>query len=344
MMEFFRNITYCVLLLCAGITVHGQDMHFSQFFETPLLRNPAMAGMHDADMRLQLVHKDQWRNVTVPFQTTSLNFEYRMKAGRNKDFVSFGIQAFSDKAGSVALKTVQVLPVVNYYKSLSDAIPMYISVGFNAGYSGRTYDRTKVRTSNQFNGFGFNPNLPPGEFLNGNVEYFDAGVGIAFNTQYGANANDRLLLAVAYHHLNKPASNFKQQIFSNLEPKWVYSAGVQRSLNPYNAVLLQADYYKQGPHTELIAGFLYSYVLEKDKDEYPLYSFTIGSMYRFKDAIIPVIKLDYKNFSGGISYDINTSTLKTASQLRGGFELSFTYLHFLDKYNSSRKQLFCPRL
>jgi Type IX secretion system membrane protein PorP/SprF len=67
-------------------------------------------------------------------------------------------------------------------------------------------------------------------------------------------------------------------------------------------------------------------------------------MYRWKDAFIPVVKFDYKNFSAGISYDINTSTLKTASQLRGGFELSFTYLVYFDKYNSTRKQVFCPRL
>jgi type IX secretion system PorP/SprF family membrane protein len=339
-----NTLIISMLLVCCYTTASGQDIHFSQFFETPLMRNPAMAGMHDADMRFQVVHKDQWRSVTVPFQTTSINLEYRMKVGRQKDFISVGVQAFSDKAGSAVLKTVQILPVINYHKSLSDVKPVYFSVGFIAGYSGRSYDRTKVRTSSQFDGFGFNPNLPTGELLNGNLGYFDAGLGIAFNTQYGTNPDDRLLLGLAYHHLNKPASNFKQKIFSNLEPKWVYTAGIQRSLNSFSSVLFQADYYRQGTHRELIGGFLYSYILEKDKDDFPLYVFKIGSMYRWKDAIIPVIKFDYKSFSGGISYDINTSLLKTASQLRGGFELSFTYLIYFDKYNSTRRQVFCPRL
>jgi type IX secretion system PorP/SprF family membrane protein len=341
---YLRNLVYSWLMLCCSNTMKGQDIHFSQFFETPLLRNPAMAGMHDADVRIQAVHKDQWRSVTVPFQTTSLNLEYRRKVGKQKDFVTMGLQAFNDKAGSAVLKTIQLLPVVNYHKSLSDEKPVYLSVGFIAGYSGRTYDRTKVRTSSQFDGFGFNPNLPSGEVLKGNLGYFDAGAGISFNSQYGNNPEDRLLLGLAYHHLNKPASSFKQTVFSNLEPKWVYTAGIQRTLSPFTSILFQADYYRQGTHREFISGFLYNYVLERDKDDFPLYAFKIGSMYRWKDALVPVLKFDYKNVSGGVSYDINISSLKTASQLRGGWELSVTYLLYSDKYNSTRKQVFCPRL
>jgi type IX secretion system PorP/SprF family membrane protein len=339
-----QHTTFCLLLL--GITYGAccQDMHFSQFFETPLMRNPAMAGMHGADIRIQVVHKDQWRSVTVPFQTTSVNVEYRMKAGQQNDFITVGLQGFNDKAGSAVLQTVQVLPVINYHKSLSYNKPMFLSVGFIAGYAGRGYDRTKVRTSSQFDGFGFNPNLPTNEFLNGSLNYFDMGAGIAFNSQYGGNANNRFLLGVAYHHLNKPASSFKQNIFSNIEPKWVYTAGVQQSLSSYTSIQLQADYYTQGTYSELIGGFLYNYIMQKDKDDAPLYTFKIGSMFRWKDAVIPVMKFDYKNFSGGISYDINISKLKTASQLRGGFELSFTYLIYLNKYNSIRQQLFCPKL
>jgi hypothetical protein len=44
-----------------------------------------------------------------------------------------------------------------------------------------------------------------------------------------------------------------------------------------------------------------------------------------------------------LSYDVNVSQLKTESQSRGGFELSVAYLGFLDRNNSSRDKVLCPK-
>lgn len=342
-MKIYKLLYCCCLVMCVQQAL-AQDMHFSQFFETPLLRNPSLAGVYDADVRLQIVHKDQWRSVTVPFQTTSLNFEYRTKVGDYGDFFTMGLQAFNDVAGSAVLKTSQVYPVISYHKSLHAEKAVYLSAGFIAGYSSRTYDRTKVRTSNQFDAFGFNPNLSSGEALAGNLNYFDMGAGLSFNSQYGDNADDRFLLGAAYYHFNQPASTFQQSIFSNLKPKWVYTAGIQRHINPYASVLFQADYYQQANHRELIGGFLYKHVIAKDEKDFPLYTFWAGSMYRWNDAIVPVVKFDYKNFSGGVSYDVNISKLKTASQLRGGFELSFTWLYYRHRQTNADSKFRCPKL
>ena len=55
------------------------------------------------------------------------------------------------------------------------------------------------------------------------------------------------------------------------------------------------------------------------------------------DAFIPVIKLDMLPLSMAISYDVNISTLNTVSQGQGGFELSISYIGFLDRENSAQK-------
>jgi hypothetical protein len=47
---------------------------------------------------------------------------------------------------------------------------------------------------------------------------------------------------------------------------------------------------------------------------------------RLKDALIPYIGLEFSGMRIGASYDINTSGLKTASQSRGGMELSLIYI------------------
>jgi hypothetical protein len=46
--------------------------------------------------------------------------------------------------------------------------------------------------------------------------------------------------------------------------------------------------------------------------------------------------------SVALSYDVNISALKTVSQGQGGFELSISYIGFLDRENSSKYKMLCP--
>ena len=73
---------------------------------------------------------------------------------------------------------------------------------------------------------------------------------------------------------------------------------------------------------------------QKDLDlmdpEDPKYVFSAGAFMRWKDAMIPVAKMEYKPFTISVSYDANVSQLKTASNSRGGFELSISYQTFLN--------------
>jgi hypothetical protein len=61
------------------------------------------------------------------------------------------------------------------------------------------------------------------------------------------------------------------------------------------------------------------------------------------DAIIPMVKLDRKNVSMALSYDVNTSKLHVASNWRGGFELTLVYKGFLKINSTSLDKTLCPR-
>ena len=80
-----------------------------------------------------------------------------------------------------------------------------------------------------------------------------------------------------------------------------------------------------------------------DDPEDPQYLLHLGGYLRWNDAIIPVVKLDYEPFSIAFSYDMNISQLRTASQGRGGFEISLGYTGFLNNDNSTKAVLRCPR-
>jgi hypothetical protein len=69
----------------------------------------------------------------------------------------------------------------------------------------------------------------------------------------------------------------------------------------------------------------------------------VGGFLRWKDAFIPVVKVDMRSLSVALSYDVNVSQLKTASQGRGGFELSLSYIGFLHRNDAARDEVMCPR-
>ena len=322
----------------------AQDLHFSQFFETPLLRNPALAGVFSGDVRLQGVFRSQWGSVTVPFQTTSFNGEYKLPVGNADDFLTLGGAILYDKAGTIGLNSTSVMPVLNYHKSLSDVRNTYLSAGFSAGIVQRKFDPSKMTTNNQYDGIGGSNSMPTGEeFGQNNLLYFDGSSGLSFNTQVGSRPDNNLYFGVAYHHFNKSAKiSFYNNSKVQIDPKWVYSAGLRTTVNDYAYITFYADYSTQGPNSEIIGGMLYSLKLDSYPDD-PQYVISGGGFLRWDDAFIPVVKLDMNPFTFAVSYDVNVSALKTVSQARGGFELSLSYQKFLDRNNSTKNSIRCPR-
>ena len=119
--------------------------------------------------------------------------EYKKKVGAGDDFITIGGQILYDKAGTVALSTTQVLPAVNYQKSLSYDKNMYLSLGVMGGLVQRRFDRSKMTTNNMYDGTSFNQILTDGEtFVSPSYSYFDGSVGMSFNSQIGANNNNNM--------------------------------------------------------------------------------------------------------------------------------------------------------
>ncbi len=339
------NKKYLIILCFSLYTTisFGQDIHFSQIFETPLLRNPALAGLFSGDVRVQTVYRSQWTSFTNAYKTVSGNVEYKVPVGQASDFITIGGQVLYDRAGDISFTSTHLLPAINFHKNLSEEKNMYLSLAFMGGYVQRRVDRSKITTNNQFDGTTYNPTLATGEtFANPNFSYLDGTVGMSFNAQLGDNIDNNLYVGLAYHHLNKSK---KITFYSNskieLTPKWVASAGIRNNLTDYSYLTFEGDFSKQGAFKETIVGLLVTQKL--DDPESPTYLIHGGAYVRFNDAIIPVIKLENRPIAIAVSYDINISGLKRASTGRGGYEVSLTYQKFLDRDNSSLNAIKCPK-
>jgi type IX secretion system PorP/SprF family membrane protein len=342
MKTLLKTIMTSLVAAAALTTTQAQDLHFSQFFEAPLLRNPSLAGIFTGDIRVQGVYRDQWNSFTKAYRTGSLNAEVKMPVGTTNDFITTGIQALYDKAGTVGLTTTQLLPALNYHKSLSNDKVEFLSLGFMGGLIRKSLDVTKMTTNNQYNG-GWNPTGSTGEtFAVPNFSTWDASMGMSYNTAFGTNGANSLFIGAAYHHLNKPKNSFYRDATTQLNAKYVFSAGVKWVIDDYSYFTLQADHSQQGNQKETVAGGMYSINPGQFVDD-ANYVLHVGGFLRWKDAFIPVVKVDMRSISVALSYDVNVSQLRTASQSRGGFELSLSYIGFLDRDNAVRDQVMCPR-
>src|SRR5580765_3391069 len=74
MMKFFKIFAIVIVIFLVMPQVIAQDLHFSQFFNNPLLTNPANTGfIPDADYRLGASYRNQYSNImAVPYKTMSI--------------------------------------------------------------------------------------------------------------------------------------------------------------------------------------------------------------------------------------------------------------------------------
>lgn len=312
----------------------AQDIHFSQFFEAPLWRNPSLAGIFTGDVRVQAVYRDQWNSFTDAYKTTSLNAELKMPVGKGYDFVTAGLQVLYDKAGTTSWVSAHVLPALNYHKAVSTERNQYLSLGFMGGYVQRNFDASKATTNSTYD------NGTPGENFNGaRYGYLDGSVGMSFNSDFALNSPNNYYIGAAYHHFAKPRGGFYANGQSIVPGKWVFSGGMKFGVSEYAFMTIQADQSFQGSFSETVGGAMYGLKLGDDPDN-PRYIVNAGAFLRWNDALIPVVKLDYHPFAVSLSYDVNISKLKPSSYGRGGFELSVSYTGFRKK---TEEWLLCPK-
>ena len=321
--------------------VNSQDINFSQFYELPLLRNPALAGIFAGDIRATSAFRSQWQSVTVPYRTMALGLEYKKSIGHNSnDFITMGFQATNDVAGDSKLSRTQLFPVVNYHKSLDAEKDTYLSAGLMGGPVMQHFDPSQLSFDDQFiNGSYSSANPTKQVFTNTGFTYWDASVGLNFSSIAGEDT--RYYFGVGLFHFTKPKVAFQKQYDIVLNPKWVVNAGLSIPTSDGNKLIVYADYFMQGGSRQVQGGLLLSHDL-LGADETQKTTISGGAFYRLHDAFIPVIKLDYRQFGVGITYDVNTSKLKTASQYRGAYELTLSYKAFRNSPNSSAEKVRCP--
>jgi type IX secretion system PorP/SprF family membrane protein len=332
--------TILICIFCVGPFAFSQDLHFSQFFNSPLLTNPANTGfIPDGDYRLGINYRNQWSSImSVPYKTMSGFGDVLVLLYRDTGWMGLGGVILHDVAGSGQLTTTRIYGSVAYHQMLN--LGSLLSLGFNVGWANKQINVTNLKFPDQFDGHFFDSHLPTGVLLaTNNINYLDIQTGM--NYAYFPSEKIYLNAGFSAMHINRPRESFfnpQPGIDNRIPIRYVGFVNGSIMLNDQWIINPNAYYTNQAKSSELVLGMNAHYNLSGNGD-----NVLIGGLYyRSGDAIIPLIGLGYKDLTFTFTYDATISTLKNYNNTRGAFEFSLIKQGAIDKYMGNRHQSMCP--
>jgi type IX secretion system PorP/SprF family membrane protein len=299
---------------------YAQSYHFSQFYSTPLLNNPAFTGFTDGAFRVSSNFRSQWSQGSTPYLTTALSFDARLFRNvipeNNK--AGAGIYFMNDQSSGGALQTNSLGFSMAYNLSLDQFQEHSIGVGLQGVFNQQRIDYSKLSFETQYGSNGYDPSLPVGEPLNlGSGIHFNANAGIQYHYKHDYNS---FFGGVAVYNTFKPDKNLIDKEFQP-PMRLSFLTGGQIAIGYDRTVYTSLSYMNQAKANEFTVGGAYGIQIGEDRRQ----EIDFGIWYRVKDALIPYIGYQLNRFQFGLSYDYTVSGIKSAGQVRNGYELSLIY-------------------
>lgn len=311
--------------LSFALRLGAQDVHFSQFNLSPLVVNPAQAGAIKDDQRFTLNYRDQWRSLGSPFTTYAASYDLPILRGKmNGRYIGLGGHAFQDKAGASAFGTLNAGLTVAYDLKLSRLGEL--AFGLQGAYGQRSATLDGLSWDSQYTGTNYDPSLPTGEVVfNQRIVYIDLAAGLLWRHVL---LGHETALGAAVHHPHQPTVTLLGDGRDPLLMRITLHGEVRMESDTWT-VIPRFLASKQGGATELVLGAMAEHTIgtsSRFTDARTGSAFLFGCSYRWNDAVVPAMQLDYHRFlSIGISYDLNISRLRAQSHLQGGMEIALVY-------------------
>ena len=323
-----RTVVTAVFLFLIMISfnyVRGQDAHLSQFYSSELTLNPALTGQFKGEHRGYLNYRAQWRSLikTTPYETTILAYDRPMKR--------FGVGGYimNNRAGSSGVNFLNLVVSGSYEVSIDPQRVHHLTTGLQLGIINKQYLPTTFDSQydTTYGAPWFNESLPTGEVyqqlnyilpeVNFGVFYYNAKRYVNFNP-YGG---------ISGFHLTNPRETFFTNNNNRLPLRVVAYGGSKIKIDKIYSVDANFLYMNQANDHELQVGAILTYNIEGSDD-----NFFAGPYYRNGDAFIFHVGGTHEEYVIRLSYDMNTSSLKSVSKGRGGFEVSITYVKQKARY------------
>lgn len=304
----------------------GQDIHFSMFYASPLNLNPALSGVNEGTYRAAGIYRNQWRSISTPFVTYSGSFDMKLLQTKlPKDIFGAGALFVGDRSGDGKLSMYSGMLSAAFHKGLDKQRKHFIGLGVQLGYTQKSLQWQQLAFPNQFNGQDFDLNISNNEsFSRPQIGYFDMNAG--FLHQSTIKDIVGIMTGITVYHLVPPRESFLGDKDVKLRNRFTTHAGLRIKAVKNFFITPNFIYQYQSKAQEINFGSGIEYHAPLGKS---VLVAGAGGWYRVKDAAILTAGLGYYNLRLMAAYDINVSSLRAATNGRGGFEIALIYTGML---------------
>lgn len=335
-----KRVFYIVLgaLLGLSYNMHGQDIHFTQFYNAPLTLNPGETTNHDADWRVAGIYRNQWRSFGAAFNTIAASFDYQFLLKKGK--LAAGIVMYSDRTnGTDGINSTKIM--------LSGAYQLPVKKSrFNFGIQAGLVNKSLSSNTfpDQFNndtGY-FDGDLTTADAASGiNTMYFDMNLGVVYTL---TAKKFRPEIGFSVYHINFPKENFFGRN-NTLKPRPVFSFSGHWQFSTHWSLIPRVLYMYHSGASDFVGGLQLDYHFGANAMR--IKSIYAGPLLRegfeaAPNAVMIAGGIHFKKFELGGAFDLTSSSLNKPTNYRGAFEMSLIYKGFKNPLDII--QIPCERL
>jgi len=151
-MKILKGLLFFFFISLAG-SMNAQDIHFTQFYLSPLTTNPAYTGAFEGTFRIGGIYRNQWGGViNSPYETPSFYVDAPIFMLGKRSWLGVGGMLYSDKAGALELSTNQAMGSVAVHMALDKKSKSIFTFGIQAGYTQRKLNLLNAEFADGFSG------------------------------------------------------------------------------------------------------------------------------------------------------------------------------------------------
>ncbi len=302
--------------------INGQDIHFSDYYASPLSLNPANTGNYSGNWRAMGNYRQQGDNIANSYSTATLAYDRPVYILNEK--ASAGVIYIYDNSANNTLLVNKLYLSAGYFQRISQN--SYLHIGLQAGFVHKSLNLNNLTLPDQFDittGY-FNPQMSTQEYFEKkSLFYIDLNWGLIWSRK---TTNLNTEIGVAMFHYNVPEEDFTNHS-EKLNPRYqVHGMAKKRFLDNFY-LKPKALYTLHSKANEFIFGSDIGLILKTNE---VLKDFHVGVHYRGgyqrnSDAIIFVTGFIYKDFDIGFAYDLGVSDQKIIKYTGNAFEISLVF-------------------
>ena len=345
MKKILLGVGVALVLVCS---VNAQDVHFTQYFTSPLTLNPAMTGLVSDDLRFSANYRSQWSSVsTYPYITGTFSYDMAILKGKlpQGDAMGIGLLGLYDKAGTGGLTNTTFGLSLAYHKAFGYDRQQHISMGLQANYVQKSIDFAKLTFEDEYQMGTFIPASTQEVFTKSAISYPDINGGL----MYSGKVTDHVTayIGYSYYHLTQPVEAFENNFNHPIHSRQTGYLGGAFDMNEHTVLYASALFQSQAAATEILIGTAVGFILNPghDMDYQKNTIFYLGGWYRYGDAVSPYVGIEWSKMRLGVSYDVNVSSFTPATTGLGAYEISLIYFGRINKHERNPQYSWsCPKL